>query len=255
MTVALVLVSHSALVARGTAELAAQMAPDVRLLPAGGLPVGDGEEIGTSLDRVLDAVTEGLADGDVVVLTDLGSAVLTAETALEMLDDDDARRVRTPSAPFVEGAVAAAVAAQQGGDVDAVANAAEAAGRPADGGAPGSPLGAPAPAPTGDDAGGHAAEAPGHPAGGDTPGDVVRATAVLRNPLGLHARPAALLARHVAATGVPVRVQGVDGASVLGLMALGAVGGDELTIEASGPGAAEVVAGVVELVEGGFGEA
>ncbi|WP_199423855.1 dihydroxyacetone kinase phosphoryl donor subunit DhaM [Actinotalea solisilvae] len=241
--VALVLVSHSALVARGTAELAAQMAPDVRLVPAGGLPVGGGEEIGTSLDRVLEAVTGALADGDVVVLTDLGSAVLTSETALEMLDDDDAARVRLPDAPFVEGAVAAAVAAQQGGDADAVARAAEgAAGRAAD--APPSPASAPGvTAPP-------AADGPG-----DAGGPAVRRTAVVRNPLGLHARPAALLARHVAGTGVPVRVQGVDGASVLALMALGSTAGDELTVEASGPDAEQAVASVVELIEGGFGEA
>lgn len=244
MTVALVLVSHSALVARGTAELAAQMAPDVRVVPAGGLPVAGAEEIGTSLDRVLEAVTQALAEGDVVVLTDLGSAVLTSEAALEMLDDDDAARVRLADAPFVEGAVAAAVAAQQGGDVDTVARAAESAG---------GRTGASAPDATADGAASAATAVPGVPdAAGEGP--TVRRTAVVRNPLGLHARPAALLARHVAGTGVPVRVQGVDGASVLALMALGSTAGDELVVEASGPDADAVVASVVDLIEGGFGE-
>lgn len=245
MTVALVLVSHSALVARGTAELAAQMAPDVRVVPAGGLPVAGAEEIGTSLDRVLEAVTQALAEGDVVVLTDLGSAVLTSEAALEMLDDDDdAARVRLADAPFVEGAVAAAVAAQQGGDVDTVARAAESAGGRA---------GASAPDATADGAAPAATAVPGVPdAAGEGP--TVRRTAVVRNPLGLHARPAALLARHVAGTGVPVRVQGVDGASVLALMALGSTAGDNLVVEASGPDAEAVVASVVDLIEGGFGE-
>lgn len=244
MTVALVLVSHSALVARGTAELAAQMAPDVRVVPAGGLPVAGAEEIGTSLDRVLEAVTQALAEGDVLVLTDLGSAVLTSEAALEMLDDDDAARVRLADAPFVEGAVAAAVAAQQGGDVDTVARAAESAGGRA---------GASAPDATADSAAPAATAVPGVPdAAGEGP--TVRRTAVVRNPLGLHARPAALLARHVAGTGVPVRVQGVDGASVLALMALGSTAGDELVVEASGPDAEAVVASVVDLIEGGFGE-
>lgn len=244
MTVALVLVSHSALVARGTAELAAQMAPDVRVVPAGGLPVAGAEEIGTSLDRVLEAVTQALAEGDVLVLTDLGSAVLTSEAALEMLDDDDAARVRLADAPFVEGAVAAAVAAQQGGDVDTVARAAESAG---------GRTGASAPDATADGAAPAATAVPGVPdAAGEGP--TVRRTAVVRNPLGLHARPAALLARHVAGTGVPVRVQGVDGASVLALMALGSTAGDELVVEASGPDAEAVVTSVVDLIEGGFGE-
>ncbi|WP_188037544.1 dihydroxyacetone kinase phosphoryl donor subunit DhaM, partial [Actinotalea sp. JY-7885] len=128
MTVALVLVSHSAQVAEGTARLAGQMAPDVRLVPAGGVPVEGQDELGTSHDRVLEAITAALADDGVVVLTDLGSAVLTTEGALEWLEDDERARVRTPAAPFVEGAVAAAVAAQQGGDVDAVARAAQEAG-------------------------------------------------------------------------------------------------------------------------------
>ena len=82
----------------------------------------------------------------------------------------------------------------------------------------------------------------------------VAARAVLRNPLGLHARPAALLARAIADSGDRVTVDGVEGASVLELMRLGATGGRELTLVASGPGAAVTLAKVVAMVEGGFGE-
>ncbi|WP_250448673.1 dihydroxyacetone kinase phosphoryl donor subunit DhaM, partial [Actinotalea sp. C106] len=126
MRTALVLVSHSQAAAQGVAEIAQQMAPDVTVLPAGGFDGG----IGTSPDRVLEAVESATAGGSgVVLLTDLGSAVLTAEMVLEMLDEDVAARVRVPSAPFVEGAVAAAVEAQQGGDLDRVERAAVDAGR------------------------------------------------------------------------------------------------------------------------------
>ncbi len=227
--VALVLVSHSGQVAAGTAEIAAQMAPDVLLLPAGGIAEG----IGTSVDTVLEAVERGLAecaepDGGVVVLTDLGSAVLTTDLVLELVDPE---RVRVPSAPFVEGAVSAAVAAQQGGDLDAVEAAAEQAGAQY------------APA-------GEVAEAR-QPSATD---GWVSARVTLRNPLGLHARTAALVARTVADGGVPVTVDGVDGASLLALMTLGATGGHELTISASGDGAGPAVTAVVELVESGFGE-
>lgn len=124
MTVALVLVSHSADIANGTAQIASQMAPDVLILPAGGTP----EHLGTNVDLVLTAVRHALATtatapdgGGVVVLTDLGSATMTAETVVELLDPADANRVRLPSAPFVEGAVVAAVRAQQGGGLDDVA--------------------------------------------------------------------------------------------------------------------------------------
>ncbi|MBO1751575.1 PTS-dependent dihydroxyacetone kinase phosphotransferase subunit DhaM [Actinotalea sp. BY-33] len=242
MRPALVLVSHSQAAAEGVAEIARQMAPDVTVLPAGGFEGG----VGTSPDRVLEAVSSATEAGaGVVLLTDLGSAVLTAEMVLEMLDEEVAARVRVPTAPFVEGAVAAAVEAQQGGDLDAVERAAVEAGR----------LFAPAPAqdPASQD---DRVPAPGE-AGtrADSTGESAHATVTLRNPLGLHARPAALLARAVAELGVPVTVDGVNAASVLELMRLGATGGQELTVVAHGPGAQAAVRAVVAQVAEGFGEA
>lgn len=229
--VALVLVSHSRAAAEGVAEIAAQMAPEVTILAAGGTDHG----IGTDFARILEALEQATEGGDVVVLTDLGSAVLTTESVLEALEDDVAARVRLADAPFLEGAVAAAVAAQQGEDGDAVLAAAERSGRMYGTGAPGSVEDGTDPGPALD-------------------GNVTR-TVLLRNPLGLHARPAAVVARAVADGGVPLTINGVNGASVLELMAMGAVGGQELTVTASGPRAQEAVDRVVELVESGFGEA
>ena len=82
----------------------------------------------------------------------------------------------------------------------------------------------------------------------------VTARVTLRNPLGLHARTAAQVARVVADSGAPVTIDGVDGASVLALMALGTTGGHELTVSATGDGAQAAVDAVVALVETGFGE-
>ncbi|PZR55352.1 PTS sugar transporter subunit IIA [Xylanimonas oleitrophica] len=231
MTVALVLVSHSVRLAEGAAELAGQMAPDVVLQVGAGVPGG---ALGTSLDVVRDAVAAALRDADgAVVLTDLGSAVLTVESALE-LEGSWAGRVRLAQAPFVEGAVAAAVAAQQDRPLGEVALAAEAAaaqfGRGARGGA-------------------RAADGPGGLEGG--PGRV-SARVVVRDPLGLHARPAALLARAVADLGVPVTVDGVDASSVLMLLQLGVRGGREVEVAAQGPGAEGAVREVVALIEGGL---
>ncbi|MPV39216.1 dihydroxyacetone kinase phosphoryl donor subunit DhaM, partial [Georgenia subflava] len=125
----LVVVSHSARLAEGVVEVAAQMAPDVALRAAGGTDDGG---IGTSFEKVEAAVAELLDDGGVagvVVLTDLGSATMTAESVLDMLDDDVAARVVLADGPLVEGAVAGAVAAQGGADAAAVARTvAEAAG-------------------------------------------------------------------------------------------------------------------------------
>jgi PTS hybrid protein len=267
MRVALVLVSHSARLAEGTAELAGQMAPDVAVLPGAGMPDGT---LGTSYDVVRAAVDAGLERGDAVaVLADLGSAVLTVESVLE-LDDDLAGRVRLASAPFVEGAVAAAVAAQQGRSLADVIAAAEAAGASFAAAAEvvggGSSVPARAEEPTGETVKEPTEETVKEPAGVEPPAGVAapasaagptaegedgasRARVVVRDPLGLHARPAAVLARTVAELGVPVTVDGADASSLLQLMTLGVRGGAEVEVAASGPGAAEAVRAVVALLK------
>jgi phosphoenolpyruvate---glycerone phosphotransferase subunit DhaM len=121
--VGLVVVSHSRLIAEGTAELAGQMAgPEVRIVPAGGMADG---AIGTDAARIAEAIGEADTGAGVVVLTDLGSAVLSTRTALELLDDPGA--VRLSTGPIVEGAVMAAVQASTGSTLDEVLAAAEAA--------------------------------------------------------------------------------------------------------------------------------
>ncbi|MDM7856056.1 dihydroxyacetone kinase phosphoryl donor subunit DhaM [Cellulomonas alba] len=236
--VALVLVSHSRDLARGAAELAGQMAPGVLLLPVGGTADGG---IGTDFDGVQAAIEQGTADGgSVVVLTDLGSAVLTTESVLEFLDDEVQARVSLADAPFVEGAAAAAVTAHGGAHRKAVLDAAEHAGHTF----------APHPdAPPPD--------APPKPTTGEqAPLDdgVARAQVTLRNKLGLHARPAAVVARMLAGYDAKVRVNGVNAASVLELMKLGATEGHSLTIEAEGPQAQAARDALVDAVESGFGE-
>ena len=121
MTIAFVIVSHSARLAEGVVELAGQMAKDVQFRAAGGTDDGG---IGTSFDAIYAAVEELTGLGhQVALLTDLGSADMTVEAVLEMVDGDD---VRHCPGPLVEGAVSAAVTAQIGGDLDAVAEAARA---------------------------------------------------------------------------------------------------------------------------------
>ena len=120
--VGIVLVSHSAALAEGTAELAGQIAGGtVIIATAGGTEDG---RIGTSIDKVERAVR--LADGGagIVILPDLGSSVLTVRALLADADDLP-DQVNVADAPFVEGAVAATVTAAAGGDVKAVLSAAE----------------------------------------------------------------------------------------------------------------------------------
>ena len=95
MPVGLVIVSHSRDVAVGTAELAGQMAPSVAIRPAGGMDDG---AVGTSFELIAAALDEADAGDGAVVLYDLGSALLTAETAVEFLEPDRQGRVQACAA-------------------------------------------------------------------------------------------------------------------------------------------------------------
>lgn len=257
MSVGLVIVSHSAQLAAGVVELAAQMARDVVLVPAGGTDDGG---IGTSLDKVMSAL--GQADGGdgVVVLTDLGSAVMTAESALEFMGNPE--KIVLADAPLVEGAVAAAVAAQSGAALAVVQKAAEAALRPgpasagqeASGVIPAAAPGAAAGAAAGGTGGGTGRGTAGGTGSAVTPDGAVTAVLTLINPIGLHARPAAALAGALGALDVDIDINGADGQSVFLLMALGAGQGTELHVTATGPDAQRAVDLVRAEVENGFGE-
>jgi dihydroxyacetone kinase phosphotransfer subunit len=121
--VGIVVVSHSAMIAEGLVELAGQMAgSEVRLLAAGGAADGS---LGTDAGRIAEAIAEADAGAGVVVLADLGSAVLASKLALEMLGPEAAGRTRLSGGPLVEGAVVAAVQASAGDGLAAVLEAAE----------------------------------------------------------------------------------------------------------------------------------
>lgn len=225
--VGLVIVSHSARLAEGVVELAGQMAPEVPIIAAGGAAAGG---LGTDYDAISAALDRADQGAGVVVLYDLGSAAMTAELAVESRADPDSARV--VDAPLVEGAVAAAVAAQGGGDLDAVRDAAVAAAGAAQ------PPAEPEPV----------AEAePAH-----------EADILLTNQIGLHARPAALLARTVAGLDAEVTVtfgdQRADAGSMLGLLALGARAGDRIRVSARGSQADEALHRVQDLARRGFSE-
>lgn len=233
-SVGLVFVSHSVQIAAGLVELARQMAPTVVLIAAGGRDDGG---IGTSFDLITAGITEADAGAGVVLLCDLGSAILTAETAVDFLDDDLQSRVRIADAPLVEGGVAAAVAAEIGGDLAAVVDAAESAG------------GTTSRTPSG------VTSDTGEPAGTASPSDgPVSRTVTLRNRDGLHARPAADFVKLASTFDAAVSVNGRDAHSLLGIMSLGLTRG--MSVEISGPdeGSRAAVDALAELIESGFGE-
>jgi len=120
--VGIVLVSHSAPLAEGTAELAGQVGGEaVTIAAAGGTDDG---RLGTSIGKVQRALILAETGAGVVILPDLGSSVLTVRTLLAEPEDLPGQ-VAVADAPFVEGAVAAAVTAAAGGDLKAVLDAAQ----------------------------------------------------------------------------------------------------------------------------------
>lgn len=120
--VGLVIVSHSWKIAEGIVDLAMQMAADHKhIIAAGGL---EDKEIGTDATRIMEAVKEADEGDGVVILADLGSGIMSAETAIELLEDEGIE-VKIADAPVVEGAIAAAVEAVTDGDLSSVIAAAE----------------------------------------------------------------------------------------------------------------------------------
>ncbi len=243
--VGLVLVSHSEPLARALLELIRQAAsPDLPLAAAAGT-ADPARPFGTDAERIREAVDSLAGDDGVLVLMDLGSALLSADLALELLGPAASARVRLCAAPLVEGALAAAARSAAGGSLAEVAAEAEAALlgkqeqlRGTAGAAPPAPPAA------------NAAWVPG-----------AEGRAVLPNRLGLHLRPAAAFvretSRHRARVRVSDRTRGTgpaDGRSLNRLVTLGARQGDELLIEAEGEDAAAAVTALVSLVRAGSGE-
>jgi multiphosphoryl transfer protein len=248
--VGIVIVSHSARLAGGVVELALQMAgPDVTIIAAGGMDLPD-RPLGTDAALIARAIDRAWTDDGVLVLMDLGSAVLSAEMAAEMLPDEQQSRVLLCEAPLVEGAVAAAVAARLGDPLDQVA--AEARGALAGKAAH---LGA-APGPTAKPAPPKQAQATG-PDGGRP----LELRITVANRLGLHARPAARFVQAVGkfdatvtAENVTVPAGPVSARSLNGVATLGVQQGHEVLIKASGAQAAEVLGALRDLAARDFDE-
>ena len=109
----MVIVSHSEKVALGVKELAAQMAKDVKIVAAGGLSDGS---IGTDMEKIMNGIAEADSGDGVIIMMDLGSAVMTTEMALDMCENE----AFMIDGPIVEGGIAAAVTIQSWGDIEGV---------------------------------------------------------------------------------------------------------------------------------------
>ena len=232
----LILVSHHPALAQALAELAAQVSADPATIhTAAGIDDAD-NPIGTDAVRIMNAIAAADNPDGILILVDLGSAILSAQTALDLVDPDVAARCRIAAAPFVEGALSAAVAAASGADLATVAREAEGAllAKQLALGVT-TPVLATATVPAGD-----------------------AATITLTNPHGLHARPAARLVAALAPFAASLTLvkdgQSADPRSLNQLTALQARQGDSLTLYADGTDSAAALAAFRDLAAAYFGD-
>ncbi|MGV9833197.1 dihydroxyacetone kinase phosphoryl donor subunit DhaM [Nocardia niigatensis] len=236
--IGLVVVSHSRALAEAVVALAAGLLPDqgVPVRIAAGV---SGTELGTDAVAVAEAITAADSGDGVLVLMDLGSAILSAQTALDLLESPIA--VRLSAGPLVEGLVAALAAAGGGADLSAVAREAENAlaakrAQLGEAGVAGDPQSSTGVKPVDDSA-------------------IVEVVEVT-NEHGLHARPAAELVSAlrdleavVALRNATTGVGPVPGDSLTRVLTLGVLPGQLLEVSAAGPDAARAVAKVRALTE------
>jgi dihydroxyacetone kinase phosphotransfer subunit len=121
--VGIVIVSHSAKIAEGIKELVSEMGnKEQKIIAAGGMMDGS---IGTDAVRISEAITEADTGDGVVILVDLGSAVLSTNMALELLEEENSKKYLIADAPILEGAFSAVIQASCGSDLNEVLNSAQ----------------------------------------------------------------------------------------------------------------------------------
>ena len=242
--IGLVFVSHSRALAEALINLVQQVASrDIPMAIAAG--VGDNrEEFGTDAVEISEAIQSVYSPEGVLVLMDLGSAILSAEVALELLPEEMRARVRFCAAPLVEGAIAAGVQAGLGSDLDTSCREAQGALIPK-----AQQLG----------------ESESIESAGVAPEVTMEGaqevTLTLRNEHGLHARPAARFVQTAASFDARVQVRNltsgkgpVSAKSLNALATLGAVRDDQILVSATGPQANQALDALNKLVADNFGE-
>ena len=223
--VAIVIISHSPDVASGTAKMVRQMSgQSVPVVSVGGDFEGG---LGTDVEAIHRAYEEVFCDQGVLVIYDLGSAEMSAETARELLDPEKQEKVIISHAPLVEGAVLAGAVSASGGTLDEVKSAAE---KKAD---------AEESLPTSE--------------------DCIQSVKI-HHKIGLHARPAVRFTEMAKGFEAEIRIKlenqskWVDAKSIVRVMSLKARKGQVLKLQAEGPDANEAITTLIDFVENQFGE-
>lgn len=238
----IVIVSHSAKLAEGVRELAEQMAQGkVAIAVAGGID-DPANPIGTDATKVLKAIESVYSPDGVLVLMDMGSALLSAEVALDLLTPEEKANVHLCSAPLIEGTIAAAVQASAGAPMAQVLAEAQAS------------LSAKIAhlAPSG------CQDACTTMPEDEMPAGVRQVRLQIRNPLGLHARPAANVVKTASRFRAEITItagrRSASAKSINQVATLGVRQGEEVVVSAAGPDAAEALSAMINLARDNFGE-
>jgi len=234
--VGLVLVSHSRTLADSVAVLARQMAGAAARIAIAAGAGEDRSDLGTDATEIAVAIEALDSAAGTLVLMDLGSAILSAETALDLIDPAMRERVLLSAGPFVEGTLAAAVAAAGGAPLGAVRDEA---------------LGALGPkrAQVGGDVSGEERIAGAAVGEAGVGGAEWARTVRIADPAGLHMRPAAEIARVVRVHGARATIspadhpaRAADAVSLTAMLGLDLRAGAVVRVSARGEGAAAVLA-------------
>lgn len=244
--VGIVLVSHSHSLAVAARELALGVSGGKASIAVAAGVGDDHADLGTNAVEIMEAIQSVMSDEGVLVLMDMGSAILSAETALSFLDESIRAKVRCSAAPFVEGAVIACATAGLGSNLDEVSRETEAA------------LGQKV---AHLQTGGNDASGESEIKGKGEMADARTVRVTVRNPHGLHARPAARFIREAAAQQSEMTVRNVTNSrgpvsarSLSGLASLEILQGNEIEIAASGSNAQTALSALKDAVESGLGE-
>lgn len=243
----LVLVSHSPSLVRGAAELARLMTQQSPLVIATAAGTGDeSSPLGTNAEEIAKAMEQAYSDDGVLVLMDMGSAVLSAEMALDLLPPEKKGKFVLSSAPIVEGAVSAAIQASIGGTLAQVKAEAEGSlGNKA------SQLSVP-------EEGDAVSEQPATEVTSGSADTILE----IHNRLGLHARPAAVFVQTAGTFSSNVQVARVtneakraNAKSINAVASMGLRQGEAIHVWAEGPDASAAVDALKRAAETDFGEA
>jgi phosphoenolpyruvate-protein phosphotransferase/dihydroxyacetone kinase phosphotransfer subunit len=242
--IGIVIVSHSAKLAEGVVELARNMGgAEVSIQAAGGMSM-DEATLGTDPIRILKAIEQVYSDDGVIVLMDLGSAILSSEMALEMLPEEKRSKIFLCEAPIVEGGIAAAVQARIGSSIEQVIAEARNGLTPKS-----THL--------------NTVSREANPSQATLSQEnrlVLQLT--VKNSLGLHARPAARFVQtagkfpheNVLVSNLTTKNGPVNAKSINGVITLGVRQGHQIEVTASGPDARAALDAIQALAQENFGD-